>query len=134
MKSKQYKDIDYAVARLLLDRQVPQKKTITYSDCAAILSGILGRPVNPHFSLRWPLYRVAGICYALDLPFITTLVVSKNQTNGPQAGEGFYKMASGYRAEYKSMRPEDIWEIEHQRLINCKDWSKLDAFLKRAGW
>lgn len=133
LKAEQYQDIDYALARLLLNRQIPQKKTITYTDCAAILTEVLRRPVHRR-SLRMPLYRVSGMCNALDLPFISTLVVLKNQTNRQQAGEGFYKMAREYRTEYRLMRLEDIWEMEQQRLVNCKDWSKLDEFLKQAGW
>ena len=133
-QSREYKDIDYALARVLLERHISHQKPLTYSECAAILTEKLGRPIHAHGSLRMPLYHVAGLCNELDLPFLSTLVTLKYQPKNVQAGEGFYKMACEYRPEYSCMEPADVWETERQRLMNCKDWSRLDLYLKRVGW
>ena len=37
-QSTEYKDIDYALARVLLERQISHQKPLTYSECAAILT------------------------------------------------------------------------------------------------
>lgn len=95
---------------------------------------IVRRPVHAHGSLRMPLYHVAGLCNELDLPFLSTLVTLKYQPKNARAGEGFYKMACEFRPEYRSMEPAEVWETERQRLMNCKDWSRLNLYLKRAGW
>ena len=129
-----YKDIDYALARVLLNHWISKRKTMTYSDCAAILTEKLGRPVYAHGSLRMPLYHVAGMCNDLGLPFLSTIVTLKYQPKNMQAGEGFYKMACEYRPENKKMNTADVWRAEQLRLEKCRDWSKLDRYLKRHGW
>ena len=133
-QSTEYNDIEYALARVLLNRQIYGEGSLTYAECAEILTRLLGRPVHAHGSLRMPLYHVAGLCNELDLPFLSTLVTLKYQPKNARAGEGFYKMACEFKPEYKSMDPVDVWEIERGRLEQCKDWSKLDYRLVKAGW
>ena len=129
-----YQDIDYALARVLLNYWIDKRKTMTYSDCAAVLTEKLGRPVHAHGSLRMPLYHVAGMCNDLRLPFLSTIVTLKYQPKNMQVGEGFYKMACEFRPEYRKMNPVDVWKAEQLRLESCQDWSKLDKYLKRRGW
>ena len=124
-------DIDLALTRVLLERQKSGLGPITYSQCAAILTEKLGRPVHAHGGLRMPLYRVAGLCNDLGLPYLSTLVTLKYQPKRTQVGEGFYKMVCGYHPEYRNMSISDVWQTEYSRLQSCRDWSPLEQFLEK---
>jgi len=130
MKNKS-SDIDYALAKLLLERVQNKRGTIAYGDCATELSAMLGRSINPHFNLSEPLYHTSEICFELGLPLLSALVIYKNDTTGTGTGQGFYKMASDYRPEYKSMEPKAAWKAELVRIRSCADWSPLSDYLKQ---
>ena len=96
-----YQDIDYALAKLLLNRVQAKKGTISYDDCAKYLSSELDRNVNAHFNLTVPLRHVCDMCFENGVPFLTAFVVYKNDIQGSKAGQGFYTIACEYRPEYK---------------------------------
>ena len=127
----QLSDIDIALARVLLERQKNGSGPLTYGECAAILTENLGRPVHAHGSLRMPLYRVAGLCNDLGVPYLSTLVTLKYQSKKTQVGEGFYKMVCEYHPEYRNMSISDVWKLEYSRLENCRDWSRLEQYLEK---
>lgn len=127
----EYKDIDYALARLLLNRVQLKKGKMTYGECAAELSAVLGRKVNAHFNLTVPLGRVCDMCFENGVPFLTAFVVYQNDIRGSKTGEGFYKIACEYRPEYKSMEPVEAWKAEVAKVRQCGDWSTLAAYLDR---
>ena len=126
-----YTDVDLALTKLLLNRIQARKGMITYGECAAELSSLLGRKVNAHFGLTIPLGHVCDLCYKNGVPFLTALVVYKNDLQHAKTGEGFYKIACEYRKEYISMSPIEAWETEYSKVRKCKDWSSLSAYLER---
>ena len=126
-----YTDIDYALAKLLLNRIQTKKGKITYGECAEELSAVLGKNINAHFNLTVPLGHVCDMCFENGVPFLTAFVVYKNDIQGAKTGQGFYKIACDYRPEYKSMKPIDAWKAELAKVRQCKDWSALSAYLER---
>ena len=126
-----YQDIDYAIAKLLLNRAQAKKGTITYGDCTSELSFILGRKVNAHFNLTVPLGNVCEICFENGVPLLTALVVYKNDIQGAKTGQGFYKIACDYRPEYKTMKPLEAWKAELAKVRKCDDWSSLSTYLSK---
>ena len=128
---EQFKDIDFALARLLLNRALEKRGPITYGACAKQLSDELGYSVNAHFGLTYPLLRVGNLCFDLGLPFLTAFVVHKNDITGNAAGQGFYSMVCSFRPEAKSMPPRTVWKDELARVRKCSDWSPLSDYLSR---
>ena len=126
-----YQDIDYTLAKLLLNRVQVKKGTISYGDCAKELSSKLGRDVNAHFNLTVPLRHVCDMCFESGVPFLTAFVVYKNDIHGAKTGQGFYTIACEYRPEYKTLNPVDAWKAELSKVRKCGDWSPLSAYLEK---
>ena len=126
------KDIDYALARILLDSVVNKTGRLTYKEIAEQLSVKLGRKINAHYNLAVPLGNVSNLCFSMGLPLISATVIYSNATSAAAVGEGFYPMACELRPEYKSITPEAAWKTELKRVLQCEDWDKLDSFLSKA--
>lgn len=126
-----YQDIDYALAKLLLNRVQAKQGSITYGDCAKELSSELGRNVNAHFNLTVPLGHVCDMCFENRVPFLTAFVVYKNDIHGAKTGQGFYTIACEYRPEYKTLKPVEAWKAELTKVRQCGDWSSLSACLEK---
>ena len=126
-----FQDIDFVLAKMLLDRVQARKGIFTYGECADQLTAILGKKVDKHYGLRIPLEHVCDMCVLSDAPFLSTLVVYKNDLQHSKTGDGFYKIACKYRNEYASMNPAEVWEAEYYRVRKCTDWSSLSDFLAR---
>ena len=131
MKMNEYQDIDYALAKLLLNRAQEKKGTITYGECAKELSSVLGRHINAHFNLTVPLGHVCDMCFENDVPFLTAYVVYKNDIQGAKTGQGFYTIACEYRPEYKAMSPVAAWKEELAKVRQCSNWSSLSGYLEK---
>lgn len=128
---KQYQENDYALAKMLLERVKAKKERsprITYGACADQLTAILGRKVNAHLGLSVPLGHVCEMCYECGVPFLTAIVVYKNDLQNSKTGEGFYKIACKLRKEYTSMDPIEAWGAEYYSVQKWKDWSSLEAY------
>lgn len=129
---QELKDIDYALAQILLDSIVNKSGRLTYKEIAEKLSKKLGRKINAHYNLAVPLGNISNLCFSMGLPLISATVIYSNATSATAVGEGFYPMACKLRPEYKSLTPEVAWKTELKRVLQCKDWDKLDAFLSKA--
>lgn len=123
------KDIDYALARILLDTIVKKKGKLSYKEIAEKLSAILGRSINPHFGLSGPLANVSTLCFEMGLPLISAYATYSNVTSAA-AGKGFYDLACDLKPEYRAMTPADAWKAELQRIRQCTEWDRLNQFLE----
>ena len=131
MKKQNLKDIDLALARLLLNTVVNKQGRLTYKEIAESLSLRLGRKINPHYNLADPLGNVSTLCFDLGLPLISANVIYTNATSASAVGEGFYPLACELRPEYRSMKPVDAWRAELERIRKCEEWYKLDEYLEK---
>lgn len=130
---QELKDIDYALARILLDSVVNKTGRLTYKEIAEQLSVKLGRKINAHYNLTIPLVNVSSLCFSMGLPLLSANAVYSNATSVSTAvGEGFYSMACELRPEYRALTPVEAWKSERKRILQCKDWDKLDSFLSKA--
>lgn len=123
------KDIDLALAEILLDNIVGGKGKLTYTEVAEILTDQLGREIKPHGSLSKPLANVSELCFELGLPLISARVIYSGTANAQVVGEGFYPFACEFRPEYKNMKPLDAWKNELKLIRECRDWDKLRDYL-----
>lgn len=89
---QELKDIDYALARILLDSVVNKAGRLTYKEIAEQLSKKLGRKINAHYNLAVPLGNVSNLCFSMGLPLISATVIYSNATSAAVVGEGFYPM------------------------------------------
>ena len=137
---EEYDEKDYALARILCDsvmiRDANGFRTLrlTYIECSDILKKRYNIDVHHHTQLKDHLFNVDEMCHTLGLPLISAIVIysskNPNETTALQVGEGFYSMACIFKPEYKSMEPVDAWKTELNLVRECKDWSKLDNYLK----
>lgn len=125
----QLKDIDRALAEVLLDNVVNKRGNPTYKEIADELTLRLGREVNPHYHLSNPLGVVSTLCFELGLPLISARVIYSGATTSQAVGEGFYPFACDFRPEYKSMTPVDAWKHELSLMRGCKNWGRLRDYL-----
>ena len=123
------KDIEQELAEILLDNVLSKKGKPTYKEVAIELEKRLGRPVNAHYSLSYPLGKVSSICYDLGLPLISARVIHSTGINAQVIGGGFYEMACELKPHYKTMSPIEAWKAELQLIRDCQDWYKLRNYL-----
>ena len=126
------KDIEKELAEILLDNVVTKKGKLTYKEVAIELEQRLGRPVNAHYSLSYPLGKVSEICFELGLPLISARVIHSSGINAQVIGGGFYDMACVLKPGYKTMTPMDAWKSELRLIESCQEWYKLRDFLDGA--
>lgn len=123
------KEIDYALAEILLDHVLGKKGNLTYKEVAEKLEQNLGKKINPHGSLSAPLGNVSRLCFQLGLPLISAIVIYSGSTNADVVGKGFYPFACEFRPEYKSMSPREAWKQERSLIRECTEWDRLNAHL-----
>ena len=70
---KQLKEIDLKLAGVLLEAIEKREFRVTYKEVAERLSPRLGRTVNPHYELAYPLGAVSNLCHELGLPLISAI-------------------------------------------------------------
>ena len=123
------KDIDYALARILLDAVVNRKGKLTYKEVAEKLTTVLGRPIHAHFNLANPLGNVSTLCHSMGLPLLSATVIRSGVTSANIIGEGFYPLACSLKPEDKQLTPLEAWKKELELIRTCTDWDKLDKYL-----
>lgn len=123
------KEIDVALAEILLDYVLEKKGTLTYKEVAEKLEQKLGKQINPHYSLSTPLGNVSRLCFQLGLPLISAIVIYSGTTNADVVGKGFYPFACELRPEYKTMSPKEAWKQERSLIRECTEWHRLNAYL-----
>jgi hypothetical protein len=123
------KDIDRALADILLENVLNHKGKPTYTEVAKELSKRLSKDINPHYSLANPLGNVSSLCFELGLPLLSARVVYKNTTDMKVIGDGFKSLASTYRPEYKNMDSVEVWKNELRLIRECSHWHRLREYL-----
>lgn len=116
-----FKEIDRALAFLLVEQIQTNQETTTYKKVAQELSNRLGRPVHPHFDLASPLGKVSTLCYELGLPLISALVIHSKPTKLHPSGDGFYSLACMLKPEYKAIDPVTVRSRELACIHACHD-------------
>jgi len=122
------KDIDRALADMLLDTVINKKGNLTYKEVADELSKRLNREIKPHYTLTDPLINVSTLCFELGLPLISARVIYSN-TNNQEIGKGFYQLACKFRPEYKTMTSSNAWKNELKLIRDCPHWNRLKEYL-----
>lgn len=123
------KEIDRALAEILLDNIQKKQGNPTYKEIAEKLSERLKRDINPHYGLANPLGIVSTLCCELGLPLISARVIYSGATNAKTVGEGFYPLACELKPEYKTLEPEEAWKRELKLIRECNDWDRLQQYL-----
>lgn len=123
------KEIDYALAEILLDHVLGRKGNLTYKEVAEKLEHKLGKRINPHYNLSTPLGNVSMRCFQMGLPLISAIVIYSGKTNADVVGAGFYPFACELRPEYKTMSPKDAWKHERALIRECTEWDRLNTYL-----
>ena len=123
------KEIDVALAEILLDYVLGKKGTLTYKEVAEKLEQKLGKQINPHYSLSTPLGNVSKLCFQLGLPLISAIVIYSGTINVDVVGKGFYPFACELRPEYKAMSPKEAWKHERFLIRECTEWHRLNTYL-----
>lgn len=124
----EYKEIDYALARLLCDFVLSGKYKTTYKECSVILTQRLNR--NVHYRhLGDPLEQVCNMCSSLGLPLITVIVHYSYESKN-KVGIGLYNMAKQIYGNCAEMDERAIYNREMDRIMKCQNWDILDKYLK----
>ena len=126
---KQLKDIDREVARVLLESVGKREFRVTYKEVAERVSPRLGRTVNPHYELAYPLGAVSSLCHELGLPLISAMVRHTNPKSADAVGKGFYSLACELKPEYKDCGPAEVWKQELDHIRKCQEWNRLRDYL-----
>lgn len=129
MMPQSLKDIDYALARILLTAVVNKEGKLTYKEVAEKLTTVLGRKIHAHFNLASPLGNVSTLCHSLGLPLLSATVIRSGVTSANIIGEGFYPLACSLKPEYKQLTPLESWKKELALIRTCTEWDKLDKYL-----
>ena len=123
------KDIDKALALLLVEKAQNRQGNSTYKEVDRELSARLGYTVNPHYGLSAPLRAVSILCCELGLPMLSARVVRSGSTNLQTVGDGFYSIACELKPIYKNMDQVSAWKTEIKLIRECADWSKMLDYL-----
>ena len=123
------KDIDKALALLLIEKTQNRQGNSTYKEVAQELSNRLGYTINPHYGLSAPLRAVSTLCCELGLPLLSARVVRSGSTNLQMVGDGFYSIACELKPQYKNMDSVSAWKTEIKLIRECTDWSKMLDYL-----
>ena len=126
---KQLKEIDLKLAGVLLEAIERREFRVTYKEVAERLSPRLGRTVNPHYELAYPLGAVSSLCHELGLPLISAMVRYSDAKSANAVGEGFYPLACELKPEYKDRDPVEDWKTELDRIRKCQEWGRLKDYL-----
>lgn len=126
---KQLKEIDRKLAMVLLEAIEKREFKVTYKEVAERLSPRLGRTINPHYELAYPLGAVSSLCHELGLPLISAMVRYSGAKSANAVGEGFYPLACELKPEYKDRNPVEVWKTELDRIRKCQEWGRLRDYL-----
>ena len=126
---KQLKEIDLKLAGVLLEAIERREFRVTYKEAAERLSPRLGRTVNPHYELAYPLGAVLSLCHELGLPLVSAMVRYSDAKSATAVGEGFYPLACELKPEYKDCDPVEVWKTELDRIRKCQEWNRLKDYL-----
>ena len=126
---KQLKDIEYELAKVLLETVERRDFNVSYKNVAESISPRLGRTVNPHYELARPLGVVSSLCHELGLPLISAIVRYSGVKNANVVGEGFYPLACELKPEYKRRDPVEVWREELGHVRKCQEWHRLRDYL-----
>lgn len=105
---------------------------ISYGELSNLIFKKYSISIDPHTVMRYRLGLISEICFYLDLPMLSVIVINQ-LAQIPK--EGFYELydklhGTHYRGnEYFE---EKIRKEMKQAVIDCKDWDKLLDFLGRA--
>lgn len=81
---------------------------------------------DPHFGLSTPLYHIGSLCYELQLPFITFIVVKENSK---VPGEGFRVFFEKFDIDTNSKSTQELFIEEKEKIRNCSRWQVLADYL-----
>lgn len=102
---------------------------IEYNELSERIKKEYGIIVNPHTELPILIGDISKICYSIDLPMISCIVVNK-ETQLP--GIGFYKLydeLNGTKYASNKYFEEKIRNEVKKAILNCDDWYKLSEYL-----
>lgn len=102
----------------ILLNTVNENKKITYGEVSEKMSS---RP-NPHLGLRTPLYHVGLLCHQLGLPFISSMVVTKD---GEESGVGLRPVFQECGKDIPELSDSELFKRERIAVITCNKWHLL---------
>ena len=95
---------------------------VTYKE----LSERLSFKPNPHYGLTKKLDHIGTLCYMMNLPFITFLVV-KEDSKIP--GEGCTVFYDRFGIDTKGKDTGELYKNEKEKIRNCSRWQELADYL-----
>lgn len=103
--------------------------TTTGGEKPVIFYGNISEETKRHAFTEVPkdIAKISLICNQLNLPLISVLVVNQNK-NIP--GPGFYDLWRELKEPESQMTDADIFQSELYRVMQCREWYRLEAELK----
>lgn len=99
---------------------------ITYKDLAsAINERYDGKKLNPHRAFNQALGRIQDVCFKLNLPCLSSMVVLGN---GMKPGTGFVSYYRTLHPEAYDRTDEEIAQEEWSKTEACDDWQAMLDF------
>ena len=102
---------------------------IEYGELSKIIEQKYGVYLNPHTIIPNIIGSISELCYDLELPLISAVVVNK-ETQKP--GSGFYDVYDKkHHTQIKgnSFQEEKILKQTKREILECKNWGKLAEYL-----
>lgn len=102
---------------------------IEYGEVSKIIEQKYGAYLNPHTIIPNIIGSISELCYDLELPLLSAVVVNK-ETQKP--GSGFYDVYDKkHHTQIKgnSFQEEKILKQTKREILECKNWGKLAEYL-----
>lgn len=102
---------------------------IEYGELSKIIEQKYGAYLNPHTIIPNIIGSISELCYDLELPLLSAVVVNK-ETQKP--GSGFYDVYDKkHHTQIKgnSFQEEKILKQTKREILECKNWGKLAEYL-----
>lgn len=128
-KKSNLTNIQKLIATEMLKIVISGQVRIEYNELSERIKKEYGIIVNPHTELPILIGDISKICYSIDLPMISCIVVNK-ETQLP--GIGFYKLydeLNGTKYASNKYFEEKIRNEVKKAILNCDDWYKLSEYL-----
>ena len=128
-KKSNLTNIQKLIATEMLKIVISGQVRIEYNELSERIKKEYGIIVNPHTELPILIGDISKICYSIDLPMISCIVVNK-ETQLP--GIGFYKLydeLNGTKYASNKYLEEKIRNEVKKAILNCDDWYKLSEYL-----
>lgn len=100
---------------------------IEYGELSKIIEQKYGVYLNPHTIIPNIIGSISELCYDLELPLLSAVVVNK-ETQKP--GSGFYDVYDKKtQIKGNSFQEEKILKQTKREILECKNWGKLAEYL-----